>query len=103
MPSHSKKNRPRHMSAKKQRSFEAPMAAAKPVNAEQPAPVRSTEPVAPYQPRPMTATKPISRPVRPAVTTIPVNYDYVTTDLKRIGIVAVSMFVLLGILTVILH
>ena len=61
--------------------------------AEQP----PVQPVRPASPR-VTA-----RPARTAANIIPTNYDYVVSDLKRIGVIAGAMLAVLIVLTVIIR
>lgn len=100
----SKKNRPRHKSGKgkpARRLQSPPNPPASPVQAgaavaaraEQP----STQPLRPLSPA-VTA-----RSTRAATQFIQTNYEYVVSDLKRIGIIAGGMFGALIVLAVIIR
>lgn len=101
----SKKNRPRHLAGKDKkarRTVEAPRVSA-------PSGHGRAALASPASPRPIqpaaraAAPAAILRPVRAAAQTFQTSYDYVVSDLKRIGIIAGGMFAILGILTIIIR
>jgi hypothetical protein len=114
-----KKNKSRHLAGKTtprqvtRRIDEPSVPGAPSADAEMPpeapaqaAPVQPLGPATTVaQPRPVRGLQSsrMARPVRVAVNAIDTNYDYVVSDIKRIAVLAISLFVVMGILTFILR
>lgn len=112
----SKKSKPRHLSgkAKTARKLTPPQGTVPTSVESQPAlspaaPRMDNRPILPDRSvlsvgqavRPTLAAR--SRPIRAAAQAVPANCDYVVKDLKRISVIAASLFVIMGILTVVVH
>jgi hypothetical protein len=101
MPKEIKRNKPRHMSGKAVKRTTRVEQEDAAVAQEPIAMAEVATPAAPIAYQPRVQARPVRIP-RTSVAAIQTNYDYVAKDLRRIGITAVSIFVVMGVLSVVL-